>query len=175
MQFKTDGYHNSSCSVILPSPTKDARKPVEESSEKEALGFQTSQRSSISKKTSFGTLSSYLFDTIQIGANYYKVPRSCFILAFMVLVTTSAAAILLGLYLGLRRIHIQAHEVRRTVDLGYSKYTGVGNDDIGVMKWLGIRYAAPPTGHLRFRAPVDPETDSKTYIANQVQLSANMK
>ncbi|PQE21386.1 triacylglycerol lipase protein [Rutstroemia sp. NJR-2017a BBW] len=41
------------------------------------------------------------------------------------------------------------------VDLGYSKYQGtnLGN---GVSQWLGIRYAAPPLGDLRFRAPRDP-------------------
>ena len=41
------------------------------------------------------------------------------------------------------------------IDLGYSKYEGtaLGN---GVSQWLGIRFAAPPLGSLRFRAPADP-------------------
>ena len=41
------------------------------------------------------------------------------------------------------------------VDLGYTSYRGttLAND---ITQWLGIRYAAPPLGHLRFRAPLDP-------------------
>ncbi|RKF63120.1 Acetylcholinesterase [Erysiphe neolycopersici] len=165
--YKANRCHHGSCSLIIPGATKYAGSSVEELSDKGTLDFRSSQQRSISIIPSNGTLPSYLFDKIQIGANYYKIPRSCFIIALMVLITTSTAAILLGSYLGLRHVNVQAHEVRSTVDLGYSKYTGIGNDDDGVMKWLGIRYAAPPTGHLRFRAPVDPETDSKTYLANQ--------
>ncbi|PQE33279.1 triacylglycerol lipase protein [Rutstroemia sp. NJR-2017a WRK4] len=52
------------------------------------------------------------------------------------------------------------------VDLGYSKYQGtnLGN---GVSQWLGIRYAAPPLGDLRFRAPRDPLVNHKLQIANK--------
>lgn len=42
-----------------------------------------------------------------------------------------------------------------TVDLGYTKYEGTALD-VGVNQFLGIRYAAPPLGNLRFRAPEDP-------------------
>ncbi|KAF8855262.1 triacylglycerol lipase-like protein [Acephala macrosclerotiorum] len=41
------------------------------------------------------------------------------------------------------------------VDLGYSKYQGVGLES-GVNQYLGMRFAAPPLGDLRFRAPVEP-------------------
>jgi hypothetical protein len=45
--------------------------------------------------------------------------------------------------------------VAPTVDFSYSKYKGkdVGN---GVTRWLGMRYAAPPVGALRFMPPQDP-------------------
>lgn len=41
-----------------------------------------------------------------------------------------------------------------TVDLGYSKYEG--STVSGVTQWLGMRFAAPPVGALRFAAPQDP-------------------
>ncbi|KAL4985143.1 alpha/beta-hydrolase [Aspergillus falconensis] len=41
------------------------------------------------------------------------------------------------------------------VDLGYSKYQGASVSD-GVVQYLGMRYAAPPLGDLRFRGPQDP-------------------
>jgi Carboxylesterase family len=46
------------------------------------------------------------------------------------------------------------------VELDYAQYNGLANGD-GVSAWLGMRFAAPPLGDLRFRAPADPvhETD----------------
>ncbi|KAL2814762.1 Alpha/Beta hydrolase protein [Aspergillus granulosus] len=42
------------------------------------------------------------------------------------------------------------------VDLGYAQYRGQDLSN-GVAQWLGIRYAAPPLGPLRFSAPQDPD------------------
>ncbi|KAL9595650.1 MAG: hypothetical protein Q9219_006318 [cf. Caloplaca sp. 3 TL-2023] len=39
-------------------------------------------------------------------------------------------------------------------DLGYAQYQG--SNASGISKWLGMRYAAPPTGNLRFAAPEPP-------------------
>lgn len=41
------------------------------------------------------------------------------------------------------------------IDLGYTQYKGFRTPD-GIDRWLGMRYAAPPLGDLRFRAPKDP-------------------
>jgi carboxylesterase type B len=41
------------------------------------------------------------------------------------------------------------------VHLGYSSYEGTSLSN-GVTQWLGLRYAAPPIGDLRFAAPQDP-------------------
>ena len=35
------------------------------------------------------------------------------------------------------------------VDLGYAKYQGVPNANTGNTDYLGVRYAAPPTGEYR--------------------------
>ncbi|KAI0117388.1 alpha/beta-hydrolase [Daldinia grandis] len=45
-------------------------------------------------------------------------------------------------------------------NLGYAQYQGllVGRDG-AVAQYLGMRYAAPPTGERRWRAPVEPEVD----------------
>jgi acetylcholinesterase len=42
-----------------------------------------------------------------------------------------------------------------TVDLGYSQYQGKTLSS-GVNQFLGMRFAAPPVGDLRFRAPAEP-------------------
>ncbi len=42
-----------------------------------------------------------------------------------------------------------------TVDLGYSQYQGKALSS-GVNQYLGMRFAAPPVGDLRFRAPAEP-------------------
>ncbi|KAK0632745.1 Alpha/Beta hydrolase protein [Immersiella caudata] len=39
---------------------------------------------------------------------------------------------------------------------------------IGVTQWLGIRYAAPPVGDLRFAPPQDPANDPEPKQANEV-------
>ena len=41
------------------------------------------------------------------------------------------------------------------VDLGYARYEGTARPN-GVSQWLGMRYAAPPVGSLRFARPEDP-------------------
>ena len=45
--------------------------------------------------------------------------------------------------------------VGTTVDLGYAIYKGVVQPNEVVTQWLGMRFAAPPLGNLRFRAPQD--------------------
>ncbi|KAH7062714.1 carboxylesterase [Paraphoma chrysanthemicola] len=50
-----------------------------------------------------------------------------------------------------------------TVHLGYASYQGVYNATTGLNVWKGIRYAHPPTGAYRWRAP-SPPTVSWTGI-----------
>jgi carboxylesterase type B len=54
-----------------------------------------------------------------------------------------------------------------TVNLGYSKYQG--NALQYVDEFLGMRYAAQPTGNYRWRAPGTPVTTSE--IQNAVAVS----
>jgi hypothetical protein len=49
------------------------------------------------------------------------------------------------------------------VDLGYSQYQGTTLSS-GVNQYLSIRFAAPPLGDLRFRAPAAP------LITNGIQF-----
>ncbi|KAA1475667.1 alpha/beta-hydrolase [Dentipellis sp. KUC8613] len=46
----------------------------------------------------------------------------------------------------------------KRVDLGYATYQSNVHLDEGVTSFLGVRYAAPPTGNLRFSAPQFPAT-----------------
>lgn len=56
--------------------------------------------------------------------------------------------------------------VSTLVKLTYSEYIGtdLGN---GVSQWLGLRYAAPPVGYLRFAPPQDPLSYSAPQAASQ--------
>ncbi|KAI5307002.1 hypothetical protein KEM56_005675 [Ascosphaera pollenicola] len=58
---------------------------------------------------------------------------------------------------------------RPIVDLGYAKYQGVSHKARGVDEYLGIRFAAPPTGDNRWRAPQDPKKESKVQDASQLK------
>jgi Carboxylesterase family len=55
------------------------------------------------------------------------------------------------------------------INLGYSKYKGYTHKT-GVTTWLGIRYAAPPIGDLRFAPPKDPPKHGGIQKADKVRL-----
>ncbi|KAM0147446.1 hypothetical protein ACHAPC_008981 [Botrytis cinerea] len=52
------------------------------------------------------------------------------------------------------------------VDLGYAKYVSSTNG-LGVNEFLGMRFAAPPLGDLRFRAPQDALPENETIKADK--------
>ncbi|KAL5365830.1 Alpha/Beta hydrolase protein [Aspergillus floccosus] len=52
------------------------------------------------------------------------------------------------------------------VDLNYARYRGLTLSS-GVNQWLGIRYAAPPVGPLRFAAPQDPRPVEEIQYASK--------
>ncbi|KAK0384680.1 hypothetical protein NLU13_8766 [Sarocladium strictum] len=56
--------------------------------------------------------------------------------------------------------------VSPTVDLGYVKYRGQSLPN-GLTQWLGMRYAAPPTGNLRFQPPHDPLLEEDVQPADK--------
>jgi hypothetical protein len=58
--------------------------------------------------------------------------------------------------------------VDSVVDVGYSRYRGriVGD---GTTQWLGIRYAAPPLGNLRFADPAKPQDTTDIQDASKVR------
>ncbi|GJJ10761.1 hypothetical protein Clacol_004989 [Clathrus columnatus] len=56
------------------------------------------------------------------------------------------------------------------VDLGYSVYEGITQSN-GQNQFLGIRYAAPPLGDLRFRAPQPPLTTTGVQPATKFGCS----
>ncbi|TFK27821.1 cephalosporin esterase [Coprinopsis marcescibilis] len=52
------------------------------------------------------------------------------------------------------------------VDVGYTKYQGLVNLATGNTEFLGIRYAAPPLGNLRWRQPQVPQYVEEVQLAN---------
>ncbi|KAK0624862.1 Alpha/Beta hydrolase protein [Bombardia bombarda] len=68
---------------------------------------------------------------------------------------------------------VPAAAVDPTVNLSYSQYIGTPLIN-GITQWLGMRYAAPPVGDLRFEPPRDPRyhgTPQKADTANCLTLS----
>ncbi|KAL8370807.1 hypothetical protein RB595_000918 [Gaeumannomyces hyphopodioides] len=76
----------------------------------------------------------------------------------ILVLTTGSIAALMGLVLGL----VPQPEALSgpTVDLGYATYVGSRRES-GVNVFRGMRYARPPLGDLRWRAPVEPESERK--------------
>lgn len=67
----------------------------------------------------------------------------------------------------------QVEAVDVTISLNYSTYIGTAQTGgTGVTEWLGIRYAAPPLGALRFQRPQDPPVVSIPQPADQVCICA---
>ncbi|KAK7050015.1 hypothetical protein VNI00_005446 [Paramarasmius palmivorus] len=52
------------------------------------------------------------------------------------------------------------------IDLGYARYQGVFNPTTNVTDFIGVRFAAPPTGQLRWQAPQPPTPTPGVQIAN---------
>lgn len=61
-----------------------------------------------------------------------------------------------------------------TVNLNYSSYIGTAQAGTGVTQWLGLRYAAPPLGDLRFLPPQDPVVVTTPQVANQVSSALSL-
>lgn len=62
---------------------------------------------------------------------------------------------------------------KAVVDLGYTKYQGHELSN-GIVQWLGMRYAAPPVGQLRFAAPQDPLPTQGVQEASKVDMQSNL-
>ncbi|KAE9402363.1 cephalosporin esterase [Gymnopus androsaceus JB14] len=72
-----------------------------------------------------------------------------FILGYCVLLLSVSAS-------STNLIQSRSNSSESVVDVGYDQYQGVFDTNTNVTNFWGIRYAAPPTGELRFRAPQPP-------------------
>ena len=57
-----------------------------------------------------------------------------------------------------------------TIDLGYTKVQGLSYPG-GISQWLGVRYAQPPIGNLRFAEPQNVTANSTLQMVTQVSQS----
>jgi hypothetical protein len=67
-----------------------------------------------------------------------------------------------------------AKAVLPTVATSCNTYAGVDNHN-GITQWLGIRFAAPPIGSLRFVPPQDPTCTTGVQSATQVRIIGRIK
>ena len=107
----------------------------------------------------------YKGENVRLHRTSYRLRKVWWI----VLATASVLLVLiLGLSLGLTLgRESDSGSLGPIVDLGYSAYRGHTYSN-GVSQWLGIRYAASPTGDLRFAAPQDPIENSTLQEAIKV-------
>ncbi|KAF5665927.1 lipase 2 [Fusarium heterosporum] len=120
-------------------------------------------------------------DSIHYTANnatQQKQPsrRKWFIVAAVVLLVVLVLSLTLGLYYGLKKDSKGDNDNDNEeptdrkdgpfVNLGYAEYEGnvLDND---IHEYLGIRYAKAPSGDLRWRAPVKPDSTTKPQKAQE--------
>ena len=96
-------------------------------------------------------------------ASTERIQTNRILLLASIMVFVLALALVLGL--GLHHV-ANSTPVLPTVDLGYAQYQGSSSN--GVSRWLGIRYAAIPTGERRFAAPAPPHTQKGVQSAVEV-------
>lgn len=103
----------------------------------------------------------------------YFIRHKYIFLIFMVLLVI--VGLVVGLVLGLAS-GTSASSLPRSgiVDLGYSQYQGLSLHN-GIDEFLGIRYARPPVGEFRFRAPQDPLKTNEVLDASSVRFPFNPK
>ncbi|KAJ7443944.1 Alpha/Beta hydrolase protein [Mycena galericulata] len=73
--------------------------------------------------------------------------------------TAAAAVVLLA-------VHLANAQTGPIVNLGYAQYQGTVDTATNITNFLGIRYAAPPLGDLRFKAPQPPVNTPGVQLAN---------
>ncbi|KAI7285258.1 hypothetical protein KC345_g1846 [Hortaea werneckii] len=56
-------------------------------------------------------------------------------------------------------------DISTIVDLGYSKYEGHRLESAAVNQWLGMRFAAPPPGDMRWRAPQPAPVNDTEFLS----------
>ncbi|KAJ6609463.1 Alpha/Beta hydrolase protein [Mycena sp. CBHHK59/15] len=67
----------------------------------------------------------------------------------------------------LLRVATSAHtENTPVIDVGYAQYEGVVDTSLNITAFLGMRYAAPPTGNLRWQPPARPARVAHVQPAN---------
>ena len=103
-------------------------------------------------------------EKLQVGK---KPSRYKLWLGLGVIAALAATALAIAICLTLRYQNKREKVSDLFVDLGYSRYSGKSFKD-GTTQWLGIRYAAPPVGNLRFAAPQDPLRNTTIQAANEV-------
>lgn len=82
----------------------------------------------------------------------------------IIISTISYACFIQGLPLEIKR-----QQNGPLIDLGYATYEGTALE-AGVNQFLGIRFAAPPVGNNRFKAPQDPVHEQQVQEAKEVSI-----
>jgi hypothetical protein len=101
--------------------------------------------------------------------NEISKKRKIYRYAAVAMFVLAIIAIALGFGLSALAAKNNHSEHDNIVQLDYASYRGYKQDN-GVSYWKGMRYAAPPTGSLRFAGPQDPQVQSDVQDATEVCL-----
>lgn len=95
--------------------------------------------------------------------------RKIFRYAAIAMVVLAILGIALGFGLSALAAKNSRSDHDNVVQLDYASYRGYKQDN-GVSYWKGMRYAASPTGSLRFAGPQDPQVQSDVQEATEVRV-----
>ena len=156
-------------STQAKSSTKNRDVFDQDSSQHRASHAHSAEALCSAKESISGPAQRHAFGVAPPGSRIYPDLRSrLFWRRKRVLAIIASAVMFAAIVIFVLVFAFRATAVCPVTQVQHGKYAGTPLPN-GISQWLGMRYAAPPVGDLRFRAPKDPESFSGVKPATAVQ------